>query len=345
MRLGSNPAKTGVPAYSPRQLGVALLTYIPNQAGYFANALQIFKIQLESLYKTTLQDFDLLVFDNGSCPPVVRALQELHAGGRIDWLVLSRHNMGKAGAWNWIFSAMPNELICYADSDVLFRPGWLESSLHILKAFPNPGMVSAQPNFFDVLDGQGKAHLILKEDPKFELGSYLPEKEIIDEYCSGLGANEQLSERFHSAPIPYVVNKAQEITAVIGATHMQFLTTREVARQVVPLPVSKGLYRGETIGLDRKVDVLGYLHLSTQENFVIHMGNTITERLSKEISEIVGNQVGTKEAPKRVAARRSLIYRLASRLARNDSIKRFFLRAYNFLFRVLYTETPEGDGN
>jgi glycosyltransferase involved in cell wall biosynthesis len=348
MRVGRNPAKAGIPAYSPRPLGVALLVYIPDQQGYFANALEIFKIQVESLYKATPQGFDLLVFDNGSCPLVVQALQEMHAAGRIDWLVLSRHNMGKAGAWNWIFSSMPNELICYADSDVLFRPGWLEASQSVLETFPRAGMVSAQPNFFDVLDGQGTAHQALQADARFQFGELRPPTAVVDEFCFGIGADEALSQRFHDQSLPYLRNAQSGVQAILGASHMQFLIPKEVARQVAPLPANKGLLRAETIGLDRKVDELGYLHLSILENYVFHMGNTFTERLLNELRQAgldapafapdamqapASRQAG-KTAPR---VRKSLAQRSLEGLARRPTFYRWLERLYHLLFRVLYS--------
>jgi glycosyltransferase involved in cell wall biosynthesis len=344
MRVGRNPAKAGIPAYSPRRLGVALLVYIPDQQGYFANALEIFKIQVESLYRVTPQAFDLLVFDNGSCPPVVQALQELHAAGRIDWLVLSRHNMGKAGAWNWIFSSMPNELICYADSDVLFRPGWLEASLQILEAFPRPGMVSAQPNFFDVLDGQGQAHQALQGDDRFQFGEMRPETAVVDEYCFGIGADQELSRRFHSQSLPYLLQVQSGLQAILGASHMQFIIPRQIARQVAPLPASKGLLRAETISLDRKVDELGYLHLSALENYVFHMGNTFTERLLDELRQAGLDSPASMQAPASASVgkapapgRKSLAQRSLSVLARRPQFYRWLERLYHLLFRVLYS--------
>jgi glycosyltransferase involved in cell wall biosynthesis len=340
MRVGRNPAKAGIPAYSPRPLGVALLVYIPDQQGYFTNALEIFKIQVESLYKATPQAFDLLVFDNGSCPPVVEALQQLQAAGRVDWLVLSRHNMGKAGAWNWILSSMPNELICYADSDVLFRPGWLEASQEVLGTFPRAGMVSAQPNFFDVLDGQGTAHLALQADARFQFGELRPEPAIVDEYCFGIGADETLSQRFHNQTLPYLRDTQSGVQAVLGASHMQFLIPQQVARQVAPLPASKGLFRAETISLDRRVDELGYLHLSILENYVFHMGNTFTERLMDEVRQtgldtpaVVQTQASKGTAP----VRKSLLQRSLEGLARRPQSYRLLERLYHLLFRVLYS--------
>ena len=159
MRIGSNPAKAGLPAYEPKKLGIALIVYIPLLEGYFQNSLEIFKTQLASIRASTSGEYDLLVFTNGCCQPVVMELQSLYRDKQIDWLIESQYNLGKAGAWNWIFASMPNELICYADSDVLFRPGWLEASLEILEAFPQAGMIAAQSNFFDVLSGEGQAHL------------------------------------------------------------------------------------------------------------------------------------------------------------------------------------------
>ena len=57
------------------------------------------------------------------------------------------------GVINWILGGVPNELICFADSDVLFRPGWFEHSLAILDAYPKAGLISAQPCLDDVLHG------------------------------------------------------------------------------------------------------------------------------------------------------------------------------------------------
>jgi glycosyltransferase involved in cell wall biosynthesis len=344
MRVGRNPAKAGIPAYSPRPLGVALLVYVPDQQGYFANALEIFKLQVESLYKTTPQGFDLLVFDNGSCPPLVQALQEMQAANRIDWLVLSRHNMGKAGAWNWIFSSMPNELICYADSDVLFRPGWLEASRTVLETFPRAGMVSAQPNFFDVLDGHGRAHLALQADSRFQFGELRPATAVVDEYCFGIGADEELSQRFHNQSLPYLRDAHSGVQAILGASHMQFLIPRQVARQVTPLPASKGLLRAETISLDRKVDELGYLHLSILENYVFHMGNTFTERLLNEVRQAGLDSPASVKAQASMQAgkipapmRKSLAQRSLEGLARRPQFYRMLERLYHLLFRVLYS--------
>jgi Glycosyl transferase family 2 len=341
VRTGKNPAKNGLPAYTPHPLGVALITYIPFTEGYFEHSLEIFGYQLASLRASTSQPFDLLVFDNGSCPQVVARLKELYDQKQIDWLILSGHNMGKAGAWNWIFSSMPNELICYADSDVLFRPGWLEATLDVLKAFPQAGMVGAQPNFYDVMQGAGTAHLALLKDSQYLPGEYLPDKETIDEYCLGIGASDELAAPFYKNHLPIVTRQDSGVWAVLGASHMQFTIPRQVARQVVPLPATKGLLRAETMSLDHKIDGLGYLHLSTTESYVFHMGNTITEHLLEELKSVTGTSPTRMQVPKPAAKKASLLQRWATSLTKRPRIQRLFLRMYNFLFRVLYAETSD----
>jgi hypothetical protein len=341
VRTGKNPAKNGLPAYTPHPLGVALITYIPFTEGYFEHSLEIFGYQLESLRASTDQPFDLLVFDNGSCPQVVSRLKDLYDQKQIDWLVLSGHNMGKAGAWNWIFASMPNELICYADSDVLFRSGWLPATLEVLKAFPQAGMVGAQPNFYDVMQGSGTAHLALLEDSQYQPGEYLPDKATIDEYCLGIGASDELAAPFYKNPLPILTRRDSGARAVMGASHMQFTIPRQVARLVVPLPATKGLLRAETMSLDHKIDELGYLHLSTTQSYVFHMGNTITEHLLEELKAVTGSSPGRAQAQKPTTIKASWLQRWMTSLAKRPRFQRFFLRVYNLLFRALYTEASD----
>ncbi len=338
MRTGQNPSKSGVPAYQPKQLGIALIVYIPFLKGYFNHSLDILKYQIASLYEHTNQDFDLLVFDNGSCPEVVNVLSDLSNENIIEWLVLSKNNLGKVGAWNWIFGSLPNEYICYADSDVFFRQGWLEASLGIIDAFPKVGMVSAQPTFHDVLNGEGKAHLQFKGDKNFESEIYRPDERIVEEYCQGIGADEKLSARFYNMELPGITNLRSSITAVLGATHMQFIIPRDLARRLIPLPVSKGLYRKETMSLDHKIDELGYLHLSTKDNYVMHMGNMVSAKLLSEVQNLDGPIEINTNLENLVLSNKTGLFRIVLRLSRIPTINQFFLNVYDFLYRVLYVE-------
>ncbi len=63
----------------------------------------------------------------------------------IQFLVLSEKNLGKGGAWNYIFNSAPGEIIAYCDSDALFSPGWLSRSVQVLETYPRVGMITARP--------------------------------------------------------------------------------------------------------------------------------------------------------------------------------------------------------
>ena len=286
MRKGQNPAKMGMPAYQPKRLGVAILVYIPSLYGYFEQLLSILKDQIASLYYATPGDFDLLVFDNGSCPAVQAELMEMYHSGMLEWLVCSEHNLGKTGALNWILGSMPNELICYSDSDVLFRSGWLEKSLKILETFPRAGLVAAQPSFYDQLHGEGTAHKILLNDPRFSMENVKLEPHVLDEYIQGIGLPAAQAETLRQSTVPQVTDQESGTQAVLGATHMQFIIPREVARQILPLPSARGLSGEEDRYFDQAIDQAGYLHLSTPGPYVYHMGNVYDEITLRELEGI-----------------------------------------------------------
>lgn len=337
MRIGQNPARRSIPAYSPQRLAAASLVYIPMLEGYFADMLAVVELHLRSLRQNTPEALDILVLDNGSCTAVQERLLEWQKQGLIDWLMLSRHNLGKTGALNWMFGALPNELVVYSDSDVLFRPGWLEHSLEILAAFPRAGMITAQPDFLPLVDGTMQAHLSL--DPReYETGQIVPSQRAVDEYVHGLGEKEKTRVRVEGKPISVAVHHASGCRAVIGATHMQFLAPRAVLHLALPLPATLGLSPEEDQVLDRRLDERGFLHLSTLEPYVYHMGNQVDEIATQAGIPPLGVPYGT--GGREVAstpldpAQWPVGWRILARLARGSFLHGFFIKLYNRLFQI-----------
>ena len=136
MRNGQNPAKSMDSVAQPERVTVALITYIPMVGGYYAESLDILKVCLGSIWANTQIPYDLMVFDNGSCELVRNYLAQEQQKGRIQYLVLSEKNIGKAGAWDFIFGAAPGEFIAYADSDVYHYPGWLNAQIKVFDELP-----------------------------------------------------------------------------------------------------------------------------------------------------------------------------------------------------------------
>ena len=339
MRLGQNPAKNGLLAYHPAQLGIMLVIYIPTMSGYFSDSLEIFKTQLASLHKNTPSDFNVLVFDNGSCQVIQDTLQKLQSDGLIDWLTLSRHNLGKTGALNWGIRAMPNELICYSDGDVYFRSGWYEQSLNILETFPRCGMVTAQPCYFDSLAGKGKAYLSLQGSTKIEVTSCQADAAATEEYVRSIGDNPELRTRYAKHEWQIVRNPNKNVEAVIGASHFQFLAKKSLLEQITPLPAIYGLNREDDYQIISRIDQLGFLQLSTVTPYVYHMGNQMDESIVEEIhrdhlNDVLNNDLAapSKTNQNQITRKKKTAFWFLHQIARVPFIKLLVQRFYNLLF-------------
>jgi len=338
MRQGQNPAKLGLKAYQSKRLGVALLSYIPDQEGFFKNSLEILKYQIASLHAVTT-DFDLLVFDNGSCPAVREELLRLYNSGLIHILFLSQFNIGKVGAINWLLSAMPNEWICYSDGDMFFRPGWLENSQAIFDVFPSAGLVFAQPTLFDTLRGSGQAYHQLETDQRYCLSQELIPAESVREYALGFGVKAELENQMKETPVRVVVEKSSGVRAVVGGGHNQFLVRRDVARRIVPLPTQLALSPLEDSAFNRRVDDLGLLQLSTIEPFTFHVGNRLDDWTRHEIDRLGLEDVllssgdrRDRSSPASFSRSKQKTLSLLARFSRWPFIEKLLRRTYNLLF-------------
>ena len=333
MRTGHNPAKSSLPAYQPQPRAVARLVYIPHTAGYFQDALRIFTLQVNSLRANTGAPFDLLVFDNGSAPEVKTELLRMQQEGLIDHVISSRHNLGKTGAINWIFSALPNELICYTDSDVYFRPGWFEASQVLLNNFDRVGLVTTQPCFNNIIREEMRAHHALQNNPDYQLEEMDADPAAAEEYAHGIGASEELRSIISQKRFITLRHRPSQAQAVLGASHMQFLARRAVMQQVLPLPAAWALHRDEDRQLQLRIDQLNYLEISTLQPLVFHMGNQVDEAVQTEARRL-GQIDSSSTAVKAVNTEKTTL-RLARRLAQHPRLRALLERAYHFLFQAL----------
>ncbi len=338
MRKGQNPAKAGVQAYTPKRLGIATLVYIPVQEGYFDQSLEIFKIHLASLRQYTSEEFDYLVFDNGSCPEVKRELVEMHEQGLIDWLVLSEHNLGKTGALNQVLGGMPNEWICFADLDMLFREGWLEACWKIDESFPNCGMIGAQVIFPDWEVDKGNTGFRKTSDPRFVLSQEKAPEWLVDEYCRARGASIEKTLAYREMLLDKVRNVETGVEAYLGGnSHQQFLARSAVLRQILPLPSGMQLSREQDTYQDRRLDELGYLHPTTTLPYLYHMGNTIDPEIIPEINRLNQPEIDLQERQARTGRKSNLLWKILVWLSQNGHSRRLLLRLYNNLYEIFST--------
>ncbi len=340
MRKGQNPAKQDVPAYAPEKLAIVTLVYIPVEEGYFEHSWEVFLAHIGSVHQTTEEGFNYVVFDNGSCPEVRARLEELHEQGWIDWLILSDQNLGKTGALNFVLGAVPNEWICFADSDMLFRQGWLDESWKIQQAFPNLGMIGAQVIFPDWEVDKGNSAFRKTSDPAFRFSRVKAAEWLVTEYCRGRGINPEKEKIYRQMLLDQVEHVPSGVKAILGGnSHQQWLARREVIRQILPLPAALQLSRKEDTYQDQRLDELGYLHLTTTVPYLYHMGNSIDEEIKPEVArlEIPEGQerpAGEQKAPQK----KNLVFRLLAWLSKNKTARRGLVRLYNTLYQIFSSQ-------
>lgn len=274
MRIGQNPAKFIEASPQPARVTVATVTYIPVTSGYFAQSLDILKLCLNSLWEHTQAEYDLMVFDNASCPEVRQYLLEMQDAGRIQYLMLSEKNIGKAGAWNVIFGAAPGEIVAYADSDVYYYPGWLTEQLKVVDAFPQLGMVTGMPMWSPPEYATSTADWAEKTPGALvERGKFLPWEDYF-RHSRSLGA-EETTARTHYDSVTDLRLTYQGQPYYIGASHFQFVAPAAALRSVLPIPNERPM--GQVRLLDVAINARGYLRLSTPEWWVQHLGNRLSE--------------------------------------------------------------------
>ncbi|HEY5270125.1 MAG TPA: glycosyltransferase family A protein, partial [Anaerolineales bacterium] len=187
--------------------------------------------------------------------------------------VLSDKNIGKIGAWNFMFGAAQGKYVAFADGDVAFRPGWLPASMKIFETFPKVGMVTARP-LRTPMEYSTATLEWAKQLPSgvYEEGHFL-DWETYREHIISLGLTEEQAQADYPGGTEHRLHY-QGQTAYIGSTHFQFMAPREVLQKIIPLPSEQPM-RGER-ALDAAINKMGLLRLTTDKPLVWHMGNRLS---------------------------------------------------------------------
>jgi hypothetical protein len=276
MRVGHNPARFVEKVAQPAEITVTVVNCIPFLSGYYEQSLDVLKMVIDSLNATREEahPYDVMIFDNRSCTEVRGYLKEASDQGKIQYLIFSDTNIGKIGAWNFMFGAAQGKYVVFSDGDILFRPGWLQASLELFETFPNVGMVTARPYrasekystaTFDWAHKQGAGVL--------EEGIFL-DWDTVWEHGRSIGVSEEQARSNYPKMNDYRLTYMGKV-AYIGASHFQFTTRRDLLQKVIPLPSEQPM-RGER-ALDIAFDNMGCLRLNTEKSLVLHMGNRIPE--------------------------------------------------------------------
>lgn len=282
MRIGQNPAKFIESVPQPARVTVAIISYIPFLSGYYAQSLDVFKACLNSLWTHTDLPYDLLIFDNASCPEVRAWLTEQHNAGKIQYLVLSEKNLGKAAAWNFVFAAAPGEIIAYADADIYFEQGWLSALVKVLDTFPCVGMVTGIPMWSPEQFSTATIAWAQNTDGVTLARGKLLAWGDLWKHAQSVGMSEEEAratfEKMENVRVSY-----QGVQCYVGAGHFQFAARKSALLDVIPIPADRPM--GQVRRLDVAINEKGYLRLSTQDWWVRHLGNTLSADLAQTPSK------------------------------------------------------------
>ena len=320
-----NPGRGKKSAYQPARVTAAVLTYIPNQVGYFQDRLEVTRTCIRSILANTSAPFDLMVFDNGSCPEAVDMLREMRLAGDIDFLVLSAQNIGKIGALKMIFAAAPGEIIAYSDDDVFFLPGWLERHLEVIDTYPGVGAVTGMYIKPHMKEGVS-ATLKFGERPdvRMEKGN-LVDRELEQHYIEQTGRTwERYQEEISRLEDVRLTYKGVETFASAG--HYQMTVPKEAILRAMPDDWSGNLM-GQMRDLDVAIDNLGLLRLCTTPPTIRLLGNQIDERSAAELLKHGVEVEGAKTGREMAGWQRKLF-----RMPLVQKIAYFF---YERLFRII----------
>lgn len=329
MRVGISPTRTVTTDYRPARVTIAVLVCIPDQLGYYAHRLDVLKLCLASIVQHTDGPYDLLVFDNGSCPEVVKYLIGLRDEGIIQYLILSTQNIGKIGAFQILFRAAPGEIVAYCDDDIFFYPGWLPAHLRILEEFPSVGMVSGWA-IRHTFEYGNKSCFRLSEtnsNIKLERRRQIPDELEVD-FAISTGRDPK-QHLVSTAEMQDILLTFNSVSAFATANHFQFLSPKTVITQILP-DIWSGRLMGQMAELDEAVDVAGYLRLSTVHRYVRHIGNVLSREFQEE-----AKLLGLEPSPPQIPKMRSLLMRFATR----PRVRSILKRLYGKLFWILSTSS------
>jgi glycosyltransferase involved in cell wall biosynthesis len=229
--------------------------------------------------------------------------------------VLSESNVGKGGAWNVVLGGAPGEIIAYADSDVLFSPGWLKRSVEILEGFPNVGMVTARP-FRTPPELYSATLEWARREADIASGDFIPWETFL-EFNLSLGQGEEENRKVYAETKDWRI-EYRGLSALAGGSHWQFTGWKAKLQKFLPFEMDRPM--GEVRQLDRRVNDAGLLRLMVPDPLAMNLSNTL--------GYVRGGFRRPARGVRRSAARAFLQW---------APVRRILLGLYNRIFRWYYS--------
>jgi hypothetical protein len=290
MRIGNNPEKINNTLNYSAYHRVVVPVYIPNFEGYFKDAFDIFKLNIESLLLTIHDKTRISIYNNNSAKEVKIYIDELYANNKlIDQVFHSKENLGKINAILACVKGNLEPLITISDSDVLFKHDWQSGVEEVFLNFPNAGMVSPVPSSTAIKNFTAN---------NWYLGLFgnvtLRFEEVLDpiamkKFDESLGNGVPLYSAAHLEK--YLVLNSKGKKAVMGCGHFVATLRREVFDKGSNSPAFIKITGGvEGKYIDQPNEDLGFLRLATLKNYAFHLGNVKENWMLEEFNNLKKRQ-------------------------------------------------------
>lgn len=283
-RLGRHPLKVNkFLSIEKKILSIGTVVHIPNIEGYFEDSLKVLDLCIQSMHAHTDVDFDLHVFDNGSCKEVKEYLNKMYEEGFIHILTYSSKNLFKTGGLIRLLTQADNEYVAFTDSDVFFLPNWFNESKKIFDEFSDIGQVTSSPLASNKDKGfiYDKVLNDLSQDEKAEIiyGNNLIDENYVNAHAISLGEDPNKYKNTRLKNREDILIKRNDVEAFLISVDFQFITKKEIISKILPIELEDGdkiredqIYRPI---FEKKLDDLNYWRVSTPTYNVHHMGNKI----------------------------------------------------------------------
>lgn len=136
-RVGISPTRTKIGSYSPPVLSVAVLVNMPNLTADGTRKLTALHTCLKSVRAGSVDEVDVLAFDNGSVWEARSLLIRHQCEGTIQYLFQTHQQRDLNQCARMLTAACPGAMVLICDGSAAFRHGWREKVLAAAREHPD----------------------------------------------------------------------------------------------------------------------------------------------------------------------------------------------------------------
>lgn len=276
MRIGSNPNKEINQEESGFIHQIVVPVYIPNEEGYFIDALKILKICLNSLFNTIHDRTYITIVNNGSCENVVKYLDELFLEKKIEELIHT-DNVGKINAVLKGLAGNNIELVTITDADVMFLSDWQSETVKVFCEIPKAGVVGIVPQLkmYKTLCGNVVFDNLFSKHLKF---LSVKNQDAFIHFYESIGWGRDYNQDYLKLGLGL---EYDTIKCFVGSGHFVATYKKDIFEELRTFIEGKKVAGAGEAYIDMKAMEKGYWRLTTHDNYAYHMGNVYEDWMGK----------------------------------------------------------------